>query len=285
MTKRDYYEVLGVDKNATHKEIKKAYKKLAMQYHPDRTKGNTQLEEKFKEAQAAYEILSDEDKRQEYDDFGFQGNQFRSHGHGFNQSDMGGFQNGQGDFNDFFANMFRDQHRPRAEKGADLRYRINLSLREAINGCQKEVKFPNTDKALKVTIPQGIDEGQSVRITGKGEEGVFGGPKGDLLIQISINQDPDFQRNGADLHCFVKMSFPTAALGGTLKAPTLDGYINLKIPKGTQTGKKFRIKGKGVKPMKSHLVGDLIYEVVVETPETLTAQQEELIRQLAETFQ
>lgn len=287
MGKRDYYAVLGVSKQATKQEIKKAYKQLAMKYHPDRTKGSDALEEKFKEVQAAYEILSDVDKRQEYDDFGHQGKDHfnRSQYQGFNQSARRGYGNaGGGDFNDIFADMFRQQHQPRPEKGANVRYKINLTLREVIDGCHKEVKFPNNSDMLKIKIPKGIDDGQSVRLTGKGEDGSFGGPKGDLLVEIALLQDSQFTRDGADLHCRVAMSFPTAALGGSLKVPTLDGHINLKIPKGTQTGRKFRIKGKGITTMKSNVNGDLIYELYIKTPESLTLEQEKLIKQLSETL-
>lgn len=288
MVKRDYYEVLGVNKQATKQEIKKAYKQLAMKYHPDRTKGSDVLEEKFKEVQAAYEILSDADKRQEYDDFGHQGKDHfnRSQYQGFNQSPQGRYGNaGGGDFSDIFADMFRQQHQPRPEKGANVRYKINLTLREVIDGCQKDVKFPNNSEMLKIKIPKGIDDGQSVRLTGKGEEGSYGGSKGDLLVEIALLKDPVFKRDGADLHCQIAMSFPTAALGGALKVPTLDGHINLKIPKGTQTGRKFRIKGKGITTMKSTVNGDLIYELYIKTPESLTSEQEELINKLGETLE
>lgn len=286
MSKRDCYEVLGIDKSATEIEIKKAYKKLAMKYHPDRNPDNPVAQEKFREVKSSYEILSDPEKRQEYDDFGHQAFEpGRRSNSGFNShGGFGGFGQSSGDYNDIFGDIFRQRHQPRPEKGSDLRYRIQLTLDEAINGCQKEVKLPNTEQLLKVTIPAGIDEGQSVRLANKGNPGTLGGENGDLLVEINLIKHDLFDRQGNDLHCLIPVSFPTAALGGTIEAPTFDGHISFKIPKGTQAGRKFRIKGKGIKAMKSAVKGDLIYEVVINTPTTLTEEQEALLTELAKTL-
>ncbi|WP_028866278.1 DnaJ C-terminal domain-containing protein [Psychromonas aquimarina] len=281
MAKRDCYEVLGVNKSATEKEIKKAYKKLAMKYHPDRNPDNPVAQNNFREVKSSYEILSDPEKRQDYDDFGHQAfdPERRSAHSGFNSS--------SGGFNDIFGDMFgqqRRQHQPRPEKGTDLLYSVELTLDEAVNGCHKEVKLPNNPQLLKVTIPAGIDQGQRVRIPGKGNPGTLGASRGDLLVEIDLIEHELFKREGNDLHCLIPTSFPTAALGGTMKVPTFDGYINIKIPKGTQTGRKFRIKSKGIKAMKGNVSGDLIYEVIINTPTSLTAEQETLLTQLAETL-
>jgi len=283
MLKRDCYEVLGVGKSATDVEIKKAYKKLAMKFHPDRNPGNPAAQESFREVKSSYEILSDPEKRQEYDDFGHQAfDPNRRPNSGFNS--QGGFGQSSGDYNDIFGDIFRQRHQPRPEKGSDLRYRIKLTLEEAINGCQKEVKLPNTEQFLKVTLPAGIDEGQSVRLTNKGNPGTLGAPNGDLLVEINLIKHEIFDRQGNDLHCLIPVSFPTAALGGTIEAPTFDGHISFKIAKGTQAGRKIRIKGKGIKAMKNAVQGDLIYEVVINTPTTLTEEQEVLLTELAKTL-
>jgi len=279
MAKRDCYEVLGISKSATEKEIKKAYKKLAMKYHPDRNPDNPVAQENFREVKDSYEILNDPEKRQEYDDFGhaaFDPSR-RQGGHGFNQSSAGGF-------NDVFADMFRQQHQPRPTKGPDLLSHIQLTLEEAVNGCQKELKLPNESELFIVNIPEGIDQGQRVRVANKGNPGTLGGPRGDLLVEVDLFEHEVFTRVGQDLYCKVDISFPIAALGGPVTVPTFDGHISLKIPKGTQAGRKFRLKGKGIKAMKSNLKGDVIYEVVINTPTTLTTEQEDLLTKLAQTL-
>ncbi|WP_372881929.1 DnaJ C-terminal domain-containing protein [Psychromonas sp.] len=282
MSKRDCYEVLGVSKNASEQEIKKAYKKLAMKYHPDRNPSNPVAQENFREVKSSYEILSDPEKRQEYDDFGHQAFDPNHRASGFNRRHgFGGFGQSSDDYNDIFADIFRQQHQPRPEKGSDLLYQVKLTLAEAINGCQKEIRLPNSEQILKVTIPAGIDHGQSVRLANKGNPGSLGGPNGDLRVEINLIKDEMFERHGNDLHYTLPISFPTAALGGSMEVPTFDGHISFKIPKGTQTGRKFRIKGKGVKAMNSELKGDLIYEVVITTPTSLTPEQEALLSELA----
>jgi len=281
MSKRDCYEVLGVNKSASDKEIKKAYKKLAMKYHPDRNPDNPVAENNFREVKSAYEIIGDEEKRQQYDDFG--------HG-AFDENGQGrqsGFGQHGGGFDDIFGGMFgqrqqQQRYQPQPEKGSDIIATVEISLEEAVEGCVQEVKLPNNPILLEVSIPSGIDEGQRIRVNGKGNPGSLGGPHGDLLVEVKIAAHDTFRREGRDLYCSIETPFTTAALGGSLKVPTFAGYINLKIPQGTQVGRKFRIKGKGVKAMKGDLVGDLIYEVVITTPTTLTDAQRGLLEQLAE---
>lgn len=280
MAKRDCYEVLGVNKSASEKEIKKAYKKLAMKYHPDRNPDNPVAEEKFKEVKSSYEILSDPETRQEYDDFGHQA--FAEN----RRSAHSGFHHAGGNFNDIFGDMFGHQQtrQARPEKGSDLLVKVQLSLEEAINGCQQDIKLPNNPQLLKITIPSGIAEGQRVRIANKGNPGTLGAARGDLLVEVELLEHDVFKRAGNDLYCLIDLSFPTAALGGTIKVPTFSGFINIKIPQGTQTGRKFRIKGKGVQGMKGGKSGDLIYEVIINTPTTLTEKQQSLLTELAETL-
>lgn len=278
MAKRDCYEVLGINKSATIKEIKKAYKKLAMKYHPDRNPDNPVAQEKFREVKSSYEILSDEQKRQEYDEFGFQA---------FDENRARGFGRSADGFGDIFGDMFNQQHQqqryqPQPEKGSDIILQLQLTLVQVVKGCSHEVKLPNNPMPLTVSIPSGINHGQRVRITGKGNPGTLGAPRGDLYVEVDLLEDEVFKREGNDLYCLIETSFPTAALGGTQKVPTFDGFINIKIPQGTQAGRKFRIKGKGIKSMKGDSVGDLIYEVMITTPTTLTAKQHELLSQLAE---
>ena len=280
MAKRDCYEVLGVDKSASDKEIKKAYKKLAMKYHPDRNPDNPVAENNFREVKSAYEIIGDEEKRQQFDDFGH--GAFDEHGHGR----QGGFGQQSGGFDDMFGGMFgqrqQQQYQPQPEKGSDIIATIDISLEEAVEGSVQEIKLPNNPQLLEVTLPAGIDEGQRVRVKSKGNPGSLGGPYGDLLVEVSLVEHDTFRREGRDLYCFIDTPFTTAALGGSLKVPTFTGYLNIKIPQGTQAGRKFRIKGKGIQSMKGDLIGDLIYEVVIRTPTVLTAPQRELLEQLAE---
>jgi len=280
MAKRDCYEVLGINKSASEKEIKKAYKKLAMKYHPDRNPDNPVAEEKFREVKSSYEILSDSETRQEYDDFGHQA--FSEN----RRSAHAGSHHSGGDFNDVFGDMFARQHtrQARPEKGSDRLVRVQISLDDAINGCQQEIKLPNNPQLLKVTIPVGIAEGQRVRVANKGNPGTLGAARGDLLVEVALLEHDVFKRKGNDLYCLIDISFPTAALGGIIKAPTFSGFINIKIPQGTQTGRKFRIKEKGVPAMTGGKNGDLIYEVIIKTPTTLTENQQSLLSQLAETF-
>ena len=342
MSKRDYYEVLGVDRSASDKEIKKAYRRIAMKYHPDRNPDDTDAEEKFKEASEAYEVLMDSQKRAAYDKYGH---------NGVNQSAAGGFQGSN--FGDVFGDMFGDMFggagggRSGPSRGSDLRYTFEISLEEAVRGTTSEIRVstlqhcdtcngsgakpgsspvtcsscngigeirmqqgffqvqqtcqkcrgqgqitsdPCRDchgqgmlekpKTLSVKVPPGVDNGDRIRLSGEGEAGARGGPTGDLYVQIAVKQHPLFNRDGRHLHCEVPINVVDAALGGELEVPTLDGKVNLKIPAETQTGKMFRLRGKGVRPVRGGAVGDLICKAVIETPVNLSSRQ----RQLLEDF-
>lgn len=346
MAKRDYYEVLGVSKGASEEEIKKAYRKLAMKFHPDRNPDNAEAEEKFKEAAEAYEILSDADKRAAYDRMGhsaFEGGAGGGFG-GFNAQDI--FSN----FGDIFGDMFGGRSgggQQRQRRGADLRYVLELTLEEAVKGVKKTISFTapavceacngkgakkaedvvtcgtchgsgqlrmqqgffqvnqtcptchgrgktvknpcnvchgsgvsDRKRTLEVSIPAGVDNGDRVRLSGEGEAGGAGVQAGDLYVEVVVREHSVFQRDGADLYMDVPISFTDAALGKEVEIPTLDGRVSLKIPEGTQTGKMFRLRGKGVKPVRTSMVGDLLCRVVVETPVNLTGRQKELLREL-----
>ncbi|HMV54972.1 MAG TPA: molecular chaperone DnaJ [Rhodocyclaceae bacterium] len=346
MAKRDFYEVLGVNRDASDDEIKKAYRKLAMKFHPDRNPDNPKAEEQFKEAKEAYEILSDAQKRQAYDQFGHAGVD--------PQAGMGGGA-GMGGFADAFSDIFGDIFgggrgggggRSTVYRGADLRYNLEISLEEAARGTDTRIRIPTMEecdtchgsgarpgtqpkscptcggagqvrmqqgffsiqqtcpkchgtgrvipepcptchgagrvkqhKTLQVKIPAGVDEGDRIRLAGEGEHGVNGGPPGDLFVQIHIKQHPVFQRDHNDLHCEMPVSFATAALGGEIEIPTLDGAAKIKIPAETQSGKVFRLRGKGIRGIRSSGPGDLMCHVVVETPVNLTDRQKELLRE------
>ncbi len=357
--KRDYYEVLGVAKGATAEEIKKAYRKSAMKYHPDRNPGDKEAEEKFKEIGEAYEVLSDDQKRSRYDQFGFAGVDPTYGGGAGGAGGYGGF-GGFGDFGDlgdifgsFFGGGGRTQSRNAPRQGENVGARLDLTFEEAAFGCEKEitvgriescasckgsgsadgvietcqqcrgsgqvrttqsfmgismqssavcpscsgrgklVKNPcNTCKGkgkvrrnqkIKVKVPAGIDAGQSVRMRGEGCVGSNGGPNGDLLVEIYIKRHPIFERERTTVYCEVPITFTQAALGTEIQVPTLDGKVSYEIPEGTQTGKSFTLKGKGV-PVLNYpgRRGDQIFTVVVETPTKLTKEQKELLRQLDE---
>lgn len=350
MSKRDYYEVLGVDKSADEGTIKKAYRRLAMRYHPDRNADNPEAEEKFKEATEAYEILSDAEKKSAYDQFGHAGVDPQMGGGGFGGGFSGG---GFGDiFGDMFGDIFsggRGGSHSSAMHGSDLQYRLDISLEEAVKGKEVKIKVPSLDechhcngtgsddgkqhscstcnglgqvrmqqgffavqqtcpscrgsgqtisnpcskcsgegrlertKTLEVKIPGGVDTGDRIRLTGEGEAGRRGGQSGDLYVQINVRPHPIFERDGEHLYCEVPVSFVDATLGGELEVPTLDGRVKLKIPAETQTGRMFRLKGKGVKPVRGGAVGDLLCRVVLETPVNLTESQKNLLREFQET--
>ena len=348
MAKRDYYEILGVERSADEREIKKAYKRLAMKFHPDRNPDNPESEEKFKEAKEAYEILSDAQKRAAYDKFGHAGVDP-------NQAGPGGF-GGGADFGDVFGDIFGDifgggRRSQRAARGPDLRYNMELTLEEAVRGVSKEIKVPTlvecdechgsgartgtsaqtcptchgsgqvqmrqgffavtqacphchgkgkiiTDpcrkchgdgrvqktKTLSVKIPAGVDTGDRIRLAGEGEAGEFGAPAGDLYVQVHVKEHPIFVRDGNNLYCEIPISFTTAALGGEVAVPTLDGRVMLKIPVETQTGRMFRLRGKGVRSLRSGAEGDLLCKAVVETPVKLSDEQKELLKQLEDSL-
>lgn len=347
MAKKDFYDILGVNRDASDDEIKKAYRKLAMKYHPDRNPDSKEAEEKFKEAKEAYEILSDGQKRAAYDQYG----------HAGVDPNMGGGAGGQGfggfgdAFGDIFGEIFgshggRGGGRSGVYRGADLRYNLEVSLEEAARGTETRIRIPTMEdcgtcggtgakpgtkpvtcttcngvgqvrmqqgffsiqqtcpkchgtgkmvkdpcndchgagrvkgsKTLQVKIPAGIDEGDRIRLAGEGERGQGGGPPGDLYVQIHIKPHAVFQREGDDLHCEMPIGFATAALGGEIEIPTLDGVAKIKIPAETQTGKVFRLRGKGIKGVRSSYPGDLMCHVVVETPVNLTARQRELLKE------
>ncbi|WP_028535559.1 molecular chaperone DnaJ [Paludibacterium yongneupense] len=349
MSKRDFYEVLGVNRDASDEDIKKAYRKLAMKYHPDRNPDSKESEEKFKQAKEAYEILSDSQKRSAYDQFGHAGVDPNAGAGG-----RGGA--GFGDFTDAFSDIFGDIFgggrgaggggRSNVYRGADLRYNMEITLEEAARGCEKQIRIPShqacdhckgsgakpgtqpktcstcgghgqvrmsqgffsiqqtcpschgsgkqiadpcpkchgagqlkTNKTLNVKIPPGVDEGDRIRLSGEGEPGQNGGPAGDLYVVTHIRQHAVFQRDGMDLHCEMPISFTTAALGGEVEIPTLEGMAKVKISSETQSGRVYRLRGKGIKAVRGSDIGDLMCHVVVETPVNLTERQRELLEE------
>ncbi|QBH97456.1 molecular chaperone DnaJ [Limnobaculum zhutongyuii] len=350
MAKKDYYEVLGVGRDADEREIKKAYKRLAMKHHPDRNQGDKDSEEKFKEIKEAYEILTDAQKKAAYDQYGHAA--FEQGGMG--GGGFGGGFSGGGDFNDIFGDVFGDifgGRRQRASRGSDLQYTMTLTLEEAVRGVAKEIRIPTLaecdvchgsgakagtssttcstchgagqvqmrqgffavqqtcptchgrgkiikdpcnkchgqgrvekTKTLSVKIPAGVDTGDRIRLSGEGEAGENGAPAGDLYVQIQVKQHPIFERDGNNLYCEVPINFAMAALGGEIEVPTLDGRVNLKVPAETQTGKLFRMRGKGVKSVRGGSQGDLLCRVVVETPVKLNEKQKQLLRELEESL-
>jgi len=342
MAKRDYYEVLGVNRDASDDDIKKSYRRLAMKHHPDRNPDNPKAEEHFKEAKEAYEVLSDANKRAAYDQYGHAGVDPSA---GAGAAGMGGFADA---FGDIFGDIFGGgRGRSNVYRGADLRYNLEIGLEEAARGTETKIRIPTMEecetcsgsgakpgtkpvkcstcdghgqvrmqqgffsiqqtcpkcrgagkmveqpcttcrgagrikqhKTLSVKIPSGVDEGDRIRLSGEGEAGVNGGPPGDLYVVIHLKQHAVFQRDHNDLHCEMPVSFTTAALGGEIEIPTLDGYAKIKIPAETQSGKVFRLRSKGIKGVRSSSHGDLLCHVVVETPVNLTARQRELLTEL-----
>ena len=348
MSKRDYYEVLGVDRSAADQEIKKAYRRIAMKYHPDRNPDDQDADAKFKEATEAYDVLMNAEKRSAYDQFGHAG---------VDQNMGGGFQGGAS-FNDIFGDVFGDIFggggsggRQGPQRGSDLRYTMEVSLEEAVRGATREIKVPTLQhcdtcdgsgakpgsnpvtcgscggsgqvrmqqgffqvqqtcpkcrgrgktisdpcldcrgqgllektKTLSVKVPPGVDTGDRIRLSGEGEAGPSGGPNGDLFVQIAVRQHNLFERDGRHLYCEVPINFVDAALGGELEVPTLDGKVKLKIPAETQTGKMFRLRGKGVQPVRGGPIGDLMCRAVVETPVNLSSRQKQLLEELRSTL-
>ena len=347
MSKIDYYEVLGVVRTCDEKELKTAFRKKAMQFHPDRNPGDAEAEKKFKEVGEAYEVLKDPQKRAAYDRFGHAA--FENGGGGF--SGFGGGGGGAGAFSDIFEDIFGEMMGGRSrrsggrERGADLRYNMEITLEEAWSGKTAEISVPTAvsceacsgtgakpgsspkpcatcsgsgrirasqgffsiertcptcqgrgevisdpceschgqgritrERSLSVNIPTGIEDGVRIRLAGEGEAGMRGGPAGDLYIFLSIKPHEFFQRDGADLFCRVPVSMTTAALGGQFEVTTLDGSkTRVKVPEGTQTGKQFRLKSKGMPVMRTSNFGDLYIQVAVETPQNLTKRQRELL--------
>jgi molecular chaperone DnaJ len=345
MAKRDYYEVLGVGRDASEQEIKKAYRRLAMKYHPDRNPDDANSEEQFKEASEAAEVLTDAEKRNAYDQFGHAA---------VDGSAGGGFNAGGGSFSTIFEDVFGDIFssgggRSRGgNRGSDLKYVLQLDLEEAVRGCNPKIKVPTQveceecdgsgakkgtspidciqcggagqitarqgffsiqqtcprcrgngrvisdpcskcrgqgrvqeTKTLSVKVPPGVDTGDRIRLTGQGEAGSQGGPTGDLYVQVDVREHQIFTREGEHLYCEVPISFVDAALGGDLEVPTLEGRVSLKIPSETQTGKLFRLRGKGVNvtQVRGGGIGDLYCRITVETPVNLTKKQKDLLKE------
>lgn len=350
MAKQDYYELLSVPRNASDAEIKKAYRRLAMKYHPDRNPDDKTAEDKFKEAKEAYDVLSDPHKRAAYDQFGHAGvdPSAAAGGHGFRGANFSDI------FDDVFGDIFGGGRggRSASYRGADLRYDQELSLEEAVRGTTVKIRVPThvgctvcdgsgakpgttpitcttcggqgqvrmqqgffsiqqtcprckgrgttisepcptchghgrvqEIKTLSVKVPAGVDSGDRIRLAGEGEAGEKGGVPGDLYVQIRVRPHPLFSREGSDLHCEMPIAFATATLGGEIEAPSLEGRVKLKIPSGTQTGKVFRLRGKGVRPVHGGGIGDLLCRVVVETPVNLSDEQKELLRAFEQSLE
>ena len=346
MSEQDLYQTLGIEKNSSDADIKKAYRKLAMKYHPDRNPDDSAAEQKFKSIQKAYAVLSDKQKRAAYDQFGHAGvNPQGGMGGGFNTGDA---------FNDIFGDVFGDifgggrgqARRSSAQRGSDLRYQVNLTLEQAVFGDKINVEIPSynqcdsctgsgakegtsatrcikcdgrgairvqqgfftlqqtcpecrgsgetikdpcticsgsgrkrTNRTIAIKIPAGVDNADRIRLSGEGEAGIKGGPSGDLYVDVTIKKHDIFEREGNHLICTIPISFGKAVLGGTLEVPTIDGAVNLSIPSETQSGKTFRLKGKGIKSYRENFFGDLYCTVQVETPVSLTDEQKEILRQ------
>ncbi|SFJ60299.1 molecular chaperone DnaJ [Celeribacter neptunius] len=357
MAKRDYYEVLGVEKGADAAELKKAYRKKAMEFHPDRNKDNPEAEAKFKEVNEAYDTLKDADKKAAYDRFGHAA--FEQGGMGGRPGGGFGGGHGQGDFASAFSDVFDDLFgdfmggprgggaRSRAQRGSDLRYDMRVTLEEAYNGAQKTINVPTSvactscngtgaangaepqtcpscsgmgkvraqqgfftvertcpacgglgqtikdpcndchgagriekERTLSVNIPAGVETGTRIRLAGEGEAGLRGGPTGDLYIFIEVRAHPIFERDGIHLHCTVPVSMATAALGGDIEVPTIDGgRSRVKIPAGSQSGRQMRLRSKGMPALRGGGQGDMFIELSVETPVNLTARQKELLQE------
>lgn len=345
MEKRDYYDVLGVSRDANDADLKKAYRRLAMKLHPDRNLDDADAEERFKEAKEAYDVLSDQRKRAAYDQFG----------HAAVETNGAGFSGGEG-FRDIFDEVFGDIFggrggRQRAHRGSDLRYELELGLEEAVAGTTSRIRFPSEEacatcsgsgaqpgtsvsacstcggqgqvrvqqgffsiqqtcprchgagsvithpcgdcrgrgrvqreKTLSVTIPPGVDTGDRIRVGGEGGPGGRGGTPGDLYVEVQVRDHPIFARDGTNLYCDVPIGFPMAAIGGEIEVPTLDGRVSLKIPAETQTGRLFRLRGKGVRSARGAGPGDLICRVTVETPVNLDRRQKELLKELDDSM-
>jgi molecular chaperone DnaJ len=355
MAKKDFYEILGVPRNASDEDIKKAYRKLAMKYHPDRNQGDAAkaAEEKFKETKEAYEVLSDAAKRGAYDQYGHAGVDPNMRGAGAAGAEgFGGFAEAFGDiFGDVFGGNRRGGGGRQVFRGNDISYAMEISLEEASGGKDAQIRIPSWDdcrscsgtgakpgtkvvtcttchgngvvqmrqgfysvqqtcpqcrgtgklipepcvachgvgkvkahKTLEVKIPAGIDNGMRIRSSGNGEPGTNGGPAGDLYIEIRIKKHDIFERDGDDLHCVVPISFPRAALGGEIEVPTLTGKAAIDIPEGTQAGKQFRLRGKGIKGIRSSYPGDLYCHIAVETPVKLTEAQRKLLKEFDESL-
>lgn len=300
MAQTEYYKTLGLEKNASPDEIKKAFRKLAVKYHPDRNPGDKSAEDKFKEINEAYAVLSDPKKKEEYDTYGSSGfHKQYSQEDIFRNFDFGGtFRDmGMGGGEDIFSRLFgggggfgggrrggRGGFRPGPQRGSDLELETDVSFRDAVQGAEKVVAFRRNGmrEELKVKIPAGVDNGSRIRISGKGGQGEEGGPAGDLFLIIRTLPDPVFTRDGGDLFVERSIPFSAACLGVSLDVPTLEGDKRIKVPAGIQPGTKIRLKGHGVKALSSNTKGDLYVKVSVHVPEALNAEQKKLVEELAQ---
>lgn len=307
MAKQDYYALLGVSRSATDEEIKKAYRKLAIQYHPDRNPDDKKAEDKFKEITEAYETLGDNKKREMYDKFGHTqgGNPFGGGAGGpFGGGAGGGFgrtysgNNAGGDpFQDIFGDVFSEvfgaskggpRARQRNQKGADLRYTLSITLEEAAAGCEKVISFLRNTGAkeenakLAVTVPAGVKDNQKLKLTGEGD-GSSTGPSGDLYVILQIQEHSLFKRDENDIVLELPVSYIDAILGTSLEVPTLTGRVLIKIPPGTHTGQALRLKGKGLPKMGGFGSGDMLIKVLIDTPQEVSAAEKELLNKLSQT--
>ena len=290
MAKKDYYEVLGVSRNADEKTIKQAYRKLAKKYHPDTNRGNSQAEEKFKEITEAYNVLSDEEKRKMYDQYGFEDDSFTGQNTGSYQEYH--FEDGYMDdfLKDFFGHDFGRRregfgfgHRNYEQKGQDAEAKIAISFEDAVSGCDKVIRFQNadgTEQSLKVHIPAGIDSGKKIRLKGKGEPGVNGGAPGDLFLQVTVREKQGITRKGDDIYTTIQIPYTTAVFGGETIVHTLYGDVSCKIKEGTQSGSKIRLRGKGM-PVMNHPSekGDQYVTVEIIVPKYLSPDAREKLRE------
>ena len=296
MAQTDYYKALEIEKGASADDIKKAFRKLAVKYHPDRNPDNKGAEDKFKEINEAYAVLSDPEKKQQYDTFGSSGfhnkysqeDIFRGFDFGNAYKDMGGGGGAEDIFSRLFGGSFsrtggRGGFRSAQQNGADHEMELAISFREAAQGAEKQVAFRRNGQReeLKVKIPAGVDNGSKIRISGKGAQSDSGGSPGDLFLILHVTPDPVFIRDGGDLFVERPISFTAACLGVSLDVPTLEGDKRIKIPAGIQPGTKIRLKGCGIKSHGSNAKGDLYVKIVVHIPETLNAQQQKLVEELA----
>ena len=279
--KRDYYEILGVDRNVSAPELKKAFKRLAIKYHPDKNPGNPEAENKFKEAAEAYEVLSDQAKRQTYDQFGHQGVNSNFGQSGFQNVDINDiFSNifgGDEIFGDIFGDIFGRAGSRRPPRGRNIQMAFEMSLEEAVYGKDVEIRLPNSNKKVSVNIPAGVDTGNKIRLSGEGEASQYGGEHGDLFIVVQVQKHDFLEREDNHLYCEVPIRVDQAILGAEIEIPTLSKKVLLKIPPETQTGKIFKLRDLGAGSLRGKTTGDLFVRVVVETPSKLSSKQKTAI--------
>ncbi len=279
--KRDYYEVLGVDRNVSQSDLKKAFKRLAIKYHPDKNPGNKEAEDKFKEAAEAYEILSDPSKRTTYDQFGHQGVNSSFGQSGFRNVDINDIFNnifgGDEIFGDIFGDIFGGGMRRGPRRGRNIQMSLDLSLEDAVFGKSIEINLPNTRKKVSVNIPAGVDTGNKIRLSGEGEPSQYGGDNGDLFIVVNVLGHEFFEREANHLYCEIPLRIDQAILGDEIEVPTLTKKVLLKIPPETQTGKVFKLRDLGAGSLHGNSKGDLFIRVVVETPSRINGEQKKNI--------